>query len=77
MNKRKSLKKEKKKKFFAGFDLSGIESNKNTCPKGQTKSKCPYETIVSPKIATKNFWISALKIFLAPWGLPGSFGGFL
>jgi len=33
VNKRKSLKKEKKKrKFFAGFDLSGIESNKNTCP---------------------------------------------
>ena len=32
VNKRKSLKKEKKKSFFAGFDLSGIESNKNTCP---------------------------------------------
>ena len=38
--------------------------------KGQTKSKCPYENIVCPKIATNG--ISALKFFVASWGLPGN-----
>jgi len=82
VNKKKSLKKEKKKKcFFAGFDLSGIESNRNTCPKGQTKSKCPYDIIVSPRIATKGCLGFCPEIFCsslgASWKLWGLSVGFL
>ena len=28
-----------------------------------------------PKYQRKYFWISALKVFVASWGLPGSFFG--
>ena len=45
-------------------------------PKGQLISKFPYEKPVSSKYQRKYFWISALKFFVAFWGLPGSFLGF-
>ena len=45
--------------------------------KGQTKSKCIYEMIVSSKIPTKKFLDFCPEIFVASWGLPGSFLGFL
>ena len=41
--------------------------------KGQLISKCPYENQFHPKYQQKHFWISALKFFVASWGLPGSF----
>ena len=43
--------------------------------KGQLISKCPFGRKTSPKKPTKNFWISALKFFVASLGLPGSFWG--
>ena len=51
--------------------------NYNRDAKGQLISKCPYENQFHPKYQRKYFWNSALKFFVASWGLPGSFLGFL
>ena len=45
--------------------------------KGQLISKCSYEKLVSSKIPTKIFLEFCLNFFVASWGLPGSFLGFL
>ena len=52
----------------------------NDLPKGQTKSKCSYEIIVSPKIATKKFLDFCPEIFCSflgaskkLWGLSVGF----
>ena len=50
-------------------------------PKGQTKSKCPYEIIVYPKMATKKILDFCPEIFCsflgASWKLWGLSVGFL
>ena len=45
--------------------------------KGQLISKCPYEITVSSNIPTRLFLDFCLEIFVASWGLPGRFLGFL
>ena len=45
--------------------------------KGQLISKCPYKKLVSSKIPTEIFLEFCPEIFVASWGLPGSFLGFL
>ena len=39
--------------------------------KGHLISKFPYENQFHPKYQRKYFWNSALKFFVASWGLPG------
>ena len=69
--------------FFSALAHCAMESY----PKGQLISKCPFGRKTSSKKPTKLFldfcsevtysfqaWISALKLFIAFRGLPGSFG---
>ena len=45
--------------------------------KGQLISKCPFGIIVWTKLPTKLFLDFCPEFFVASWGLPGSFLGFL
>ena len=58
-------------------DNFGQLHNLHYLAKGQLISKCPYEIIVSSKIPTKLFLDFCPDFFVASWGLPGSFLGFL
>ena len=68
--------------YFTFFDfrhfISFYEKSENSSvTKGQLISKCPFGIIVWTKFQQNYFWISALNFFIASWGLPGSFLGFL
>ena len=58
-------------------DIKNFNTIFEKMAKGQLISKCPYEMTVSSKIPTKLFLDFCPEFFVASWGLPGSFLGFL
>ena len=72
--------------FMTFYGLLGVQLfgelkhhcvRKNVSVKGQLISKYPFGIIVWTKIPTKLFLDFCPEFFVASWGLPGSFLGFL